>query len=152
MRTLLLAFLYAIALALSTLPRLFAEDHVVDTRMGSVLTLFTVAAFAAALVVAPLVSRVTRRLSYPVRAGLVALVLAPATLALLMGFFAIEFWWNAYGDNDPLWTWRGLLQFGFTSAQGAFYFGVFGARLLWPWGLAPLCAAALTFPLLERRT
>jgi hypothetical protein len=74
------------------------------------------------------------------------------TIALLTGFFAIEFWWNAYGDKDPVWTLRGLLQFGFTSAQGAFYFGVFGVRLLWPWGLAALVFAALLFPLSERRT
>jgi hypothetical protein len=148
---LVVAFLYALSLSLSILPRLFAEDHVVDQRMASVLTLFMVAGFLAAVVLGAFAARVRRPAGYPARALLVAAGLIVATVALLTGFFAIEFWWNAYGENDPVWTMRGLLQFGFTSAQGAFYFGVFGLRLMWPWGLLPPVLAALILARPETR-
>jgi hypothetical protein len=150
-RLLVVAFAHALALALSILPRWLAEDHVVDQRLGSVLTLVMVAGLAAASIVGTLAPRLPGPLAYPVRAVLAAIALAALSVAFLMGFFAIEFWWNAYGENQPLWTTRGLLQFGFTSAQGAFYFGVFGLRLFWPWGLLPPILAALVLARPETR-
>jgi hypothetical protein len=77
----------------------------------------------------------------------------PLTGAAQGAIFGLHFYANAYAElSSPVETpFHAFMQLASTSAQGAIYFGIFGLRVLWPYGLAALALfVALAFATLRR--
>jgi hypothetical protein len=142
LRRVALAALLASGTAAAVTLRAMADDFPVDGNALTRAMLFAFGLFTAAVPAQWFVDCFVRH-NLMARMLLVGTLTAALALAILGTIFGLHHYVSVFADNDPVWTRVGFLQFAFTAAQGAFYFGVFGLRLLWPWGLAALIAFAV---------
>lgn len=142
MRRVALAALFAGGTAAAVTLRTIAEDVPIDDHARIRAMLFAFGAFTAAVPAQWFVDRFVPR-GLIARMLLVGALTAGLALAILGATFGLHHYASVFADNEPIWSRVGFLQFAFTSAQGAFYFGVFGLRLLWPWGPVALVVFAV---------
>lgn len=142
-RAALLALVPALGAFLGAAYVALREDQVIDERVGWTIGFLVAGAFLAALATIGVVDRFLARRSWIARALAVLVVGAASTLLLLAGAFGFHFYLTAYGEHEPLTPLVGWLQLLFTTAQGMFFFGVFGMRFLWPGWVIGLVLFAL---------